>query len=47
MGSGPNDVDAKDLETPTIKTQNYTTGRGGAQYPHLVWPSRDGMMLML
>lgn len=24
-----NGIDAKDLETPHIKSQNYTTGRGG------------------
>lgn len=47
MGSGPNDVDAKDLETPTIKTQNYTTGRGGAHYLYLDWRSRYAMILML
>jgi hypothetical protein len=29
--AGPNDVDPNDLQTPTIKSQNYTTGRGGAQ----------------
>ena len=34
MGDGPNEgVDANDLKTPTIKSQNYTTGRGGAQKP--------------
>lgn len=47
MGSGPNDVDAKDLETPTIKTQNYTTGRGGAHYLYLDWRSRYAMILIL
>ena len=31
MGTGTNDVDPNDLQTPTIKSQNYTTGRGGAQ----------------
>lgn len=31
MGDGPTEgVDANDLKTPTIKSQNYTTGRGGA-----------------
>jgi len=29
--AGPGDVDPNDLQTPTIKSQNYTTGRGGAQ----------------
>ena len=27
----PNGVDPNTLQTPTIKSQNYTTGRGGAQ----------------
>ena len=32
----PNGVDPNDLSTPTIKSQNYTTGRGGAQpFPSL------------
>lgn len=36
MGGNPNEgVDPKDLQTPTIKQQNYTTGRGGAQMPIL------------
>jgi hypothetical protein len=29
--AGPSDVDPNALQTPTIKSQNYTTGRGGAQ----------------
>lgn len=34
MGGNPNEgVDPKDLQTPTIKQQNYTTGRGGAHEP--------------
>lgn len=28
---GASDVDPNSLQTPTIKSQNYTTGRGGAQ----------------
>lgn len=36
MGDNPNEgVDPKDLQTPTIKQQNYTTGRGGTQKPAL------------
>lgn len=31
MGSAPkDDVTTDSLQTPTIKSQNYTTGRGGA-----------------
>ncbi|GAB7333850.1 hypothetical protein MBLNU13_g05974t2 [Cladosporium sp. NU13] len=29
MGTGSNDVETKDLQTPTLKGDHYTTGRGG------------------
>jgi hypothetical protein len=32
MGSGSNDVETKDLQTPTLKGEHYTTGRGGTQH---------------
>jgi len=35
MGSGSNDVETKDLQTPTLKSEHYTTGRGGTQHPTL------------
>ena len=34
MGTGSNDVEAKDLQTPTLKGEHYTTGRGGTQHSH-------------
>jgi hypothetical protein len=30
IGSSPNDSDPVTLETPTLKTDVYTTGRGGS-----------------
>ena len=32
MGTGSNDVETKDLQTPTLKGEHYTTGRGGTQH---------------
>jgi hypothetical protein len=31
MGPGPNELDNKNLNTPTLKTEHYTTGRGGTK----------------
>jgi hypothetical protein len=31
MGPGPNELDNKNLDTPTLKSEHYTTGRGGMQ----------------
>jgi len=41
MNAGdPSGVDPNSLQTPTIKSQNYTTGRGGAQSFTLVGTMR-------
>lgn len=32
MGSDLTEVESKDLHTPTLKSEHYTTGRGGAQH---------------
>lgn len=39
MGTS-NDVDPKDLQTPTLKGEHYTTGRGGMQHSTLRLPRR-------
>jgi hypothetical protein len=31
MGTGPNELDSGDLRTPVLKSEHYTTGRGGSQ----------------
>jgi hypothetical protein len=32
MGTGPNEAESDNLRTPTLKSEHYTTGRGGAQH---------------
>lgn len=32
MGTVPDEINRDDMKTPTLKTEHYTTGRGGAQH---------------
>lgn len=43
MGSVPDEINRDDMKTPTLKSDHYTTGRGGTQ----LLPARNVLAMIM